>query len=77
MNYLDHIAMGRSYGVLRPGVGKVNVCQRNHSAKQITFPSWNAVGEIAVAHAIPSLLALKPTDNDSGRGEATTQKRAK
>ena len=60
LGYVDHIAMARSYGVLRPGVGKVNVCLRNHSAKQITLPKQTAVGEIAVANAILSLLALRP-----------------
>ena len=39
MGYLDYIAMARSYGVLKPGRGKIDVCLRNHSAKQITLPS--------------------------------------
>ena len=33
--YLDYIAMARSYGLLKPGRGKIDVCLRNHSAKQI------------------------------------------
>ena len=70
--YSDHITMARYYGVLRPGVGKINVCLRNQSAKQVTLPKQTAVGEIAVANAIPSLLTLEPTENDSVRGEATT-----
>ena len=36
--YLEHIAMARSYEVLKPGRGKIDVCLRNHSAKQITLP---------------------------------------
>ena len=31
--YLDHIAMARSYSVLRQGVGKISVCLGNQSAK--------------------------------------------
>ena len=27
MGYLDHIAMARSYGVLKPGRGKIDVCK--------------------------------------------------
>ena len=64
IGYTDHTVMVRSYGVLRPGVGKVNVCLRNHSAKQITLPQWTAVGEIAVTNAIPFLLA--PMANTAG-----------
>ena len=33
------------------------------------------MGEIAAANVIPSLLALKPTGDKSGKGKATTQKR--
>ena len=65
--------MARSYGVLRPRRGKINVCLRNHSRKQITLPKWSAVGEIAAANVILSLLALMPTVDDPGRGEATAQ----
>ena len=43
--YSDHIAMARSYGVLRPGVGTMHVCLRNHSAKQIILPKQTAVGD--------------------------------
>ena len=32
--YSEHIATARSYGVLKPGKGKINVCLRNHSARQ-------------------------------------------
>ena len=35
--YLDHIATAKHYGILRPGVGKINVCLRNHSSKQISL----------------------------------------
>ena len=73
VGYLDHIAMARSYEILRPGIGKINVCLRNHSAKQITLPKQTVVGEIAVANAIPSLLTLKPTEDDSLRDKASTQ----
>ena len=33
--YLEHIAMARSYGVLKPERCKIDVCIRNHSAKQM------------------------------------------
>ena len=36
--YSEHTAMARLYGVLRPGNGKINVCHKNHSAKQVTLP---------------------------------------
>ena len=52
MEYLDHIAMARSYGVLKPGRGKIDVCLRNHSSKQITLPKQTAVGEITAANVI-------------------------
>ena len=34
----------RLYGVLRPGKGKIDVCLRNHNAKQITLQKQTAVG---------------------------------
>ena len=74
MGHSDNIAMTRSYGVLKPGRGKIDVCFRNHSVKQITLPKWTAMGEIAAANIILTLLALKPTGDKSGKGEATTQK---
>ena len=71
MGYSDHTVTARFHGILRPGVGKINVCLRNHSTQQITLPKWTAVGDIAAANAIPSLLAPKPTKGDSVRDEAT------
>ena len=41
--------------------------------REITFPKWTAVGEIAAANVIPALFAPKPTEDDSDKGEATTQ----
>ena len=49
--------------------GKIDVCLRNHSTKQITLPKWTAVGEITAANIIPALLAPRPTGDKSGRGE--------
>ena len=72
MGYLDHIATARSYWVLRPGRGKIDVCLRKHSAKLITLPKQTAVGEIRAANVIPALLALKPAEEESSKGEATT-----
>ena len=62
--YLYHVTTARSYGVLKPGVGKVDVCLQNHSTKLITVPKQTAMGEIAAAIAIPALLTPKP--NESG-----------
>ena len=73
--YSEHTATARSYGVLKPGRGKIVVCLRNHTAKQITFPKQNAVREITAAKIIPDLLAPKPTGNGVGEKEATTEKR--
>ena len=67
MGYLDHIAMDRSYEVLKPGRGKIDVCLRKHNAKQITLPKWTSVGETAAISVIPALLALKPTKDESGK----------
>ena len=53
----------RSYGVLKPGVGKVDVCLQNHSTKLITVPKQTAMGEIAAAIAIPALLTPKPNES--------------
>ena len=75
--YSEHIAIARSYGVLKPGRGKIDVCLRNHSVKQITFPKWTAVGKIAAANIILALLAPKPTGHETGKNEATAEKKLK
>ena len=67
--YSEHIATARSYGVLKPGRGKIDVCLRNRSAKQITLPKETAVGEITAANIL-ALLALKPTGHKEGKGES-------
>ena len=74
MGYSDHIATARSYGVLRPGRGKIDICLTNHSAKQITFQKQTAVGEITTANVILALLVPKPTEDKSDKDETTTQK---
>ena len=57
------MSITRSYGVLKPGAGKIDACLWNHSTKQVTVPKQTAVGEITAANAIPALLVLKPTEN--------------
>ena len=37
--YPKHTAMARSYGVLKPGKGKIDVFLKNHSVKQVTLQS--------------------------------------
>ena len=59
--YLEHIATARSYGVLRPGKGEINICLRNHRVKQVILPKQTAVGKISPSNIIPSLLASKAT----------------
>ena len=73
--YSEHIALARSYGVLKPERCKIDICLRNHSVKQITLPKQTAVGEIAAANIIPALLAPKPTGHGVGMKEATVEKR--
>ena len=73
--YLDHVAIARSYGVLKLERCKIDVCLRNHSAKQITLLKQTAVGEITASNVIPTLLALRPTEHESGKGEVTVGKR--
>ena len=71
----EHTAVARSYEVLKPGRGKIDVCLRNHSVKQITLPKWTAGREIAAANIIPVLLVPKPTGHGAGEKEATVEKR--
>ena len=61
--YVDHVFTARSYGVLKPGRGKIDVYLRNHSANQITLPKWTVVGEITAANIL-DLLAAKPTGHE-------------
>ena len=75
VGYWEHIAMARSYGVLKPGRGKTDFCLRYHSVKQITLPQQTAAGEIATAKIILALLALKSTVHETGKCESTTRKR--
>ena len=74
IGYLEQMAVARSYGVLKPGRGKIDVFLRNHSAKEINLPKQTAVGEIAVANIILALLVLKPRGHEAGKGEAATGK---
>ena len=43
--YSEHIAMARSYGELKPGKGKIDVCLRNHSARQVTLQKHTTMGD--------------------------------
>ena len=74
MGYSDHIAKARSYEVLKPGRGIIDVCLRYHCAKQITLPKWTAVGEIIAANIILALLVLRSTEHKAGKGDVTTGK---
>ena len=72
--YSEHIAMARSYGVLKPGKGKADVCLRNHSVKQVTLTKQTAVDEITAAKIFPSLLVPKPTGHGVAEKEALQRK---
>ena len=73
--YLDHIAMARSYGVLKPERAKIDICLRSHNAKQITLPKQTAMGEIPVTNVILALLVPKPTEHEAGKVDVETGKR--
>ena len=49
LGHLDHIAITRSYGVLRPQTGKVDVYLWGQSVKLITLPKQTTAEEIAAA----------------------------
>ena len=53
--YLVHIAMARSYWVFKPERGKIDVCLKNNSAKQLTLPKQIAIRETAAANIILTL----------------------
>ena len=72
--YSEHIAMARSYGELKPGKGKIDVCLRNHSARQVTLPKQTTMGEITPANMISALLDQKPTGHKGDKKETTQRK---
>ena len=59
MEYLEHIAMARSYGVLKSGRDKIDACLRNQGVKQITLPKWTTVGDIILALSHQSQQGMK------------------
>ena len=73
--YSECIAMTRMYGVLKLGRGKIDVCLRNHSIKDISLPKWIVVGEIAATNILLALLVPKPTGHEAGKVEAAAGKR--
>ena len=75
IGYLDHVAMARYYGVMKSGRGKIDVCLRNHSTKQITLPNWTAVGEIMTANIIMALFVPEPTGHEAGKVKSLLGKR--
>ena len=66
--------MARSYGVLKPGRDKIDVCLRNHSAKQINFLKKTAVGEITAVNIVSAPLGPNPTGQEVSKCKATTGK---
>ena len=72
--YSDYVTMARSYGMLKPEVGKGDVCLQHNNAKSINIPKQTAVGEIKAANAILALLWPNQTENEFVGVEATAQK---
>ena len=60
---------------LRQGKGKINICHRNHSARQVTLPKQTTVGEITPANMIPALLDQNPTGLEEDKREPPQRKR--
>ena len=75
MGYSENTILAKSYGVLKLGRGKIDLCLRNHSAMQIVLPKQTAVREITAANLILALLALKPIGHGVGEKEATGEKK--
>ena len=73
--YSEHIAMARTYGELRPGTGKIDICLQNHSAWQVTLPKQTTVEEIMCNDISPALLAEKPTGLKGSKGESIINKK--
>ena len=72
--YSKYIAMARSYGELRPGTGKINICLWNYSARLVAFPKQTTVGGITSADVHPTMLVQKPTELKGRQRETTTKK---
>ena len=71
----EHIAMAISYEELRPEKGKINICLKNHSARQVTLPRQTTVGESMPANMIPALSNQKPTGFEEHKKGTTTKKK--
>ena len=69
----EHMATARSYGELRPGTHKIDICLWNHSAMQVTLPQQTTMVEISSADVSLALLAQKPTGLKRGQGKTTRE----
>ena len=65
--YSEHIATARLYGVLEPGKGKISICLRNHSARQVILTKQTRMGEILPANMIPALLDQEEGNQYKGK----------
>ena len=74
IGYSEHITVARSYGNLRSGKGKINICLRNHSARQVILPKQTTVGEIMPANMIQALLDQNTVGLREDKRETTTTK---
>ena len=59
VEHSEHIAMGYSYGILKPSSSKENICLYNMSTKEVVVSMKTAIGEIVAANAIPAMLVPK------------------
>ena len=75
VGYSEHIATARTYGELRPGTGKIDICPWNCSARQVTLPKQATVGEVTSTDESPALLAQKPTGLEGNKRKTIIKKR--
>ena len=75
IGYSEHIATARTYGELRPWKGKIDVCPRNHNARQVTPRKQTTVGEIMPANVPSALLDQKLTRLGEDKRKTTTKKK--
>ena len=67
--------MARTYGMLKPGKGKIDVCLRNHNAMQVSLPKQTTVQEIVPADMVPAPLDQNQTGHGRDKKETTTKKK--
>ena len=72
--YSDYTAIARSYGVLRPGRGKIDVFFRNHNARQIILPKVDCCGRECSRKCHSGSVGTKANRMSQGRVRPPLQK---